>query len=122
MGTGLRPPVRVMTEGTPTAEIARPRRQIIERPRLTRLLDASTARIITLVAPAGYGKTTLARQWVEIRASPVAWLSARTGMMDASSYATDLAQVLEPTSPGVAAAMHAMRFARWSWASGIRSN
>ena len=107
MRSGLRPPAQAMTEGTPAAEIARPRRQIIERPRLTRLLDASTARIITLVAPAGYGKTTLARQWVEARACPVAWLSARTGMLDASAYATDLAQVLELTSPGVAAAMDA---------------
>ncbi|MDF2751497.1 MAG: hypothetical protein K0T00_2673, partial [Gaiellaceae bacterium] len=40
------------------------RRRIIERPRLTRLLDESPARIKMLVAPAGYGKTTLARQWL----------------------------------------------------------
>ena len=40
------------------------RRKIIERPRLTRLLDESPARIKMLVAPAGYGKTTLARQWL----------------------------------------------------------
>src|SRR5436305_1542807 len=47
------------------AEIEAPRRHIIERPRLTRLLDEADARILMLVAPAGYGKTTLARQWVE---------------------------------------------------------
>ena len=40
-------------------------RHIIERPRLTRLLDLTTANVIMLVAPAGYGKTTLARQWVQ---------------------------------------------------------
>ena len=40
------------------------RRHIIERPRLTRLLDETSARVIMLVAPAGYGKTTLARQWL----------------------------------------------------------
>jgi ATP/maltotriose-dependent transcriptional regulator MalT len=39
-------------------------RHIIERPRLTRLLDGATARVIMFVAPAGYGKTTLARQWL----------------------------------------------------------
>jgi ATP/maltotriose-dependent transcriptional regulator MalT len=33
----------------------------------TRLLDASQARVRTLVAPAGYGKTTLADQWVVAR-------------------------------------------------------
>ena len=38
-------------------------RHIIERPRLTKLLDGADARIILLVAPAGYGKTTLAREW-----------------------------------------------------------
>ena len=41
---------------------------IIKRPRLTKLLDESEARIMLLCAPAGYGKTTLAREWVETRA------------------------------------------------------
>ncbi|MER3411749.1 MAG: hypothetical protein C4305_05175, partial [Thermoleophilia bacterium] len=40
---------------------------LIERPRLTSLLDESQARIMMLVAPAGYGKTTLARQWLRSR-------------------------------------------------------
>src|SRR3954463_15606114 len=39
-------------------------RRIIERPRLTRLLSESESRVMLLVAPAGYGKTTLARQWL----------------------------------------------------------
>ena len=94
-----------MNEGTPTVEVSKTRRQIIERPRLTRLLDASTARIITLVAPAGYGKTTLARQWAETRSKPVAWLSTRTGMMGVSEYAMSFARVLEEAVPGVATTM-----------------
>ena len=40
------------------------RRYIIKRPRLTRLLDNANARVLMLVAPAGFGKTTLAREWV----------------------------------------------------------
>ncbi len=48
---------------------------IIKRPRLTKLLDDSTARIILLCAPAGYGKTTLAREWVATRSEQVAWYS-----------------------------------------------
>ncbi|MGI9111397.1 MAG: hypothetical protein ACR2GT_04245, partial [Gaiellaceae bacterium] len=54
-----------MTKGT----VDKPQlglRRIIERPRLTRLLDESPARIKMLVAPAGYGKTTLARQWLKL--------------------------------------------------------
>lgn len=51
-----------------TASTAQPRvrqaHRIIERPRLLRLLDECSADVILLVAPAGYGKTTLARQWV----------------------------------------------------------
>ena len=37
---------------------------IIERPRLIKLMEESGARVIVLHAPAGYGKTTLARQWI----------------------------------------------------------
>ena len=40
-------------------------RRIIERPRLIKLLDETEARTILLVAPAGYGKTILLRQWVK---------------------------------------------------------
>ena len=40
------------------------RRYIIKRPRLTRLLDNANARVLMLIAPAGFGKTTLAREWV----------------------------------------------------------
>lgn len=40
-------------------------RRIIERPRLIKLLDDTDARTILLLAPAGYGKTTLARQWAK---------------------------------------------------------
>ena len=55
-----------MGEGAATKHAIR-RRRIIERPRLTTLLDESQGRIKMLVAPAGYGKTTLARQWLEDR-------------------------------------------------------
>ncbi|HEY6963085.1 MAG TPA: LuxR C-terminal-related transcriptional regulator [Gaiellaceae bacterium] len=52
-----------MTAGAKRPPKARPQRRIIERPRLIKLLDETDARTILLVAPAGYGKTTLARQW-----------------------------------------------------------
>src|SRR5215212_5526903 len=63
---------------------------IIKRPRLTRLLDESEARIILLCAPAGYGKTTLAREWVASKDVPVAWYSGGSEMLDASGLALSL--------------------------------
>ena len=68
---------------------------IIKRPRLTTLLDESEARIILLCAPAGYGKTTLAREWVETRSEPVAWYSARPMTSDVATFAQGLAELFE---------------------------
>jgi LuxR family transcriptional regulator, maltose regulon positive regulatory protein len=74
------------------------RRHIIERPRLTRRLDEASARVITLIAPAGYGKTTLARQWLAGR--PHAWLQANEASSDVVALAIDLANVLTPLGSG----------------------
>ena len=79
-------------EGTVTTQPAAPN-FIIKRPRLTKLLDASEARIILLVAPAGYGKTTLAREWLEERPG-VAWYSGRPAMADVAALASGLASAL----------------------------
>src|SRR2546430_3797032 len=68
---------------------------IIKRPRLTKLLDESEARIILLCAPAGYGKTTLAREWVETRSEAVAWYGARPLTSDVAAFAHDLAELFE---------------------------
>jgi LuxR family maltose regulon positive regulatory protein len=67
---------------------------IIKRPRLTKLLDESEARIILLCAPAGYGKTTLAREWVETRSEPVAWYRGGIEMLDSVAVARALAETL----------------------------
>jgi LuxR family maltose regulon positive regulatory protein len=63
------------------------RRRLIERPRLLRLLDETDARIILLVAPAGYGKTTLARQWLAMRPRS-AWFRATAASADPASFAS----------------------------------
>jgi ATP/maltotriose-dependent transcriptional regulator MalT len=69
-------------------------RHIIERPRLTGLLDDSAASVIMLVAPAGYGKTTLARQWLANH--PHIWFEATEACTDFVGLASALASVLEP--------------------------
>ena len=58
----------------PRTRIIRRERPIIERPRLIEKLDASASRTILLLAPAGYGKTTLARQWARSLSS-VVWIT-----------------------------------------------
>ena len=68
------------------------RRHIIERPRLTRLLDQTRAPVIMLVAAAGYGKTTLARQWVEDK--PHAWYSITSASSDVAALVLGLARAL----------------------------
>jgi ATP/maltotriose-dependent transcriptional regulator MalT len=67
---------------------------IIKRPRLTNMLDESRARIILLCAPAGYGKTTLAREWLATRPEPVAWYRGGAEMLDVVAVATGLAEAL----------------------------
>ena len=76
-----------MGEGTALPSQTR-RRRIIERPRLTRLLDESQGRIKMLVAPAGYGKTTLARQWLEAKSS--AWYTGTPSCIDVAVLAAGL--------------------------------
>src|SRR5919198_4927698 len=80
-------------------------RHIIKRPRLTRLLDETTARIILLVAPAGYGKTTLAREWCEARAGPTAWYQAGTSAADVAALAADLSYAVETIVPSAGQAL-----------------
>jgi ATP/maltotriose-dependent transcriptional regulator MalT len=53
-----------------------PGASLIERPRLLERLDDFGGRVIVLAAPAGYGKTVLAAQWLGGR-DDVAWRSAR---------------------------------------------
>jgi DNA-binding NarL/FixJ family response regulator len=68
------------------------RRRIIERPRLFALLDESRARVRTLVAPAGYGKTTLAEQWVGREGRRGVWFTARRASTDVAALALGIAR------------------------------
>ena len=73
------------------------RRYIIKRPRLTRLLDGSKARVRMLIAPAGYGKTTLAREWFEKR--PHAWYQGTAASADVAALAAGLAKTAATVIP-----------------------
>jgi LuxR family maltose regulon positive regulatory protein len=77
-----------------------PRRRIIERPRLTRLLDENPARIKLLVAPAGYGKTTLAQQWLADPRRRDVWYRAGAAAADIAALAAGIAAAAAEIVPG----------------------
>jgi LuxR family maltose regulon positive regulatory protein len=77
------------------------RRHIIKRPRLTRLLDETEARIILLVAPAGYGKTTLAREWLAGGDRRFAWIRGTPAMGDVVALALAIADAAGSAAAGV---------------------
>ncbi len=84
--TGARPTIR--------------RRRIIERPRLIRALDRSQARVRMLVAPAGYGKTTLAEQWAACAGRRVSWVRSRRSAADVAVLARAMAAAGAEILPG----------------------
>lgn len=75
------------------------RRRILERPRLTRALDRSQARVRMLVAGPGYGKTTLAEQWAA-QERRVAWIRARRSSADVAVLARQMAAAGAEILPG----------------------
>ncbi len=64
--------------------------ELVDRPRLVaRLEDARKARIVLLVAPAGFGKSSLLAQWFEGKAESrdlYAWLSVDDGESDPKQF------------------------------------
>jgi ATP/maltotriose-dependent transcriptional regulator MalT len=82
-----------MGEGTNTTQQRAIERFTIKRPRLTALLDDSGARILLLLAPAGYGKTTLAREWIESREGAI-WYTGGAAMGDVAALAVGVAHAL----------------------------
>ncbi len=88
---------------------------IIERPRLIeRLEEGGGSRLSVFVAPAGYGKTTLARQWGERQDCPVIWYRTNRASGDVALLAvqfddlfTSLAPELGARDPGKVAAIAA---------------
>jgi LuxR family maltose regulon positive regulatory protein len=92
----------VVGEGT-ALDTTRAGRRIIQRPRLTRLLTESESRIMLLVAPAGYGKTTLAREWLEGNKLQYAWYQATEASSDIAALALGMASSAAAVAPNAGA-------------------
>ena len=75
---------------------------IIERPRLiARLQEGAGSRVCVFAAPAGYGKTTLARQWSEQQPGPVAWYRTKRASGDVALLAVQLDDLLASIAPAL---------------------
>ncbi len=91
LGPKLRPPI--------------PRAGIVTRTALLERLSASDSPVIALVAPPGYGKTTLLAQWAEQVGPRVAWVSCDTSDDDPASLWTAVATAIGAVAPVGPAAM-----------------
>lgn len=79
-----------------------PAEPILDRPRLERLLeDAGTRRLVTVVAAAGYGKSTLLAAWAQQRAA--AWYTVTPRDGDVAVMAAGLLEALAVRVPGLQA-------------------
>src|SRR4051812_22070285 len=77
----------------------------ILRPRLVEMLRAADARVVVLVGPTGYGKTTLARQWLHDSAPSVVWFRATAACLDVAALASGLAAAATILNSGAALAV-----------------
>jgi LuxR family maltose regulon positive regulatory protein len=87
----------------------RARRGIVARTVLVdRLLASDAGPVVCVVAPAGYGKTTLLAQWAQEKGPRVGWVSVDQRDNDRAVLLTYLAVALdriEPIDPGVVRAL-----------------
>jgi ATP/maltotriose-dependent transcriptional regulator MalT len=100
-------------EQTPSREPVAAPSHIIERPRLIKLMEDSGARVIVLHAPAGYGKTTLARQWVAAEGRHAAWYRCSASSSDVAVVAQGFATAIQSVIPNAGVrALERLRAAR----------
>ena len=72
---------------------------VVPRVALLDLMTRSDAPVVTVVAPAGYGKTTLLTQWSDRESIPVAWLSIDDADNDPVVLCAGVATALDRLTP-----------------------
>ena len=82
-----------------------PRRgTVVRQALLDRLLDERSAKLVLVVAPAGWGKTSLLRDWCASgEASRTAWLSVDEGDNDPAQFWAGVIAALRTAYPGIGA-------------------
>jgi LuxR family maltose regulon positive regulatory protein len=75
------------------------RPKTVRRPALIERLAAGSRPIVSVVAPAGYGKTTLLSQWAERNGQAFAWVSVDEKDNDAKVLLSYVAEALDAVEP-----------------------
>lgn len=70
------------------------REGLLERGQLIGRLRSSPAGVVTVVAPAGYGKTLLMAEWMASENAPTAWLSIDSADNDPAALLADLVSAM----------------------------
>lgn len=91
-----------LTRSLTLTKFRRPRvgRGIVPRPRLLEQLN-TPHNLTFILAPAGYGKTTLLSAWLETCRAPYAWVSLDEHDNDLAVFVTSLAKALHSMLPAV---------------------
>jgi LuxR family maltose regulon positive regulatory protein len=86
--------------------LPKPRRGLVTRPRLiARLHTAAETRLTLVSAPAGFGKTTLLAEWLDLASGEsrcVAWVSLDATDSEPASFWTYLLTAIQTACPGLA--------------------
>ena len=78
--------------------------RLVERTRLaSELAVAATKGLTVILAPAGFGKSTLATQWARNSGQPVSWLSLDEDDNDPSRFLVYLVAAIATSIPGIGA-------------------
>ena len=88
-----------------SSKLFRPRMpsQTITRRKLLSKLDQGTdGRLVLVVAPAGYGKTTLVNSWLDTQTTPCAWLSIDDYDTDLATFVAYLVSAVRTCYPAAA--------------------
>ncbi len=93
-------------------------RPAVDRADLVAPLRESKTPVVSIVAPAGFGKTTLLVQWAEADPRPVAWVSLEERHNDPAVLLSSIWSTLKRAHPGVETGQPSGPFAarspRWS--------
>ncbi|MCU0259384.1 MAG: LuxR C-terminal-related transcriptional regulator [Ilumatobacteraceae bacterium] len=87
--------------GVVPSKLRPPRRRndLIERPALIEALATDDRPIVAVIAPAGFGKSTLVRSWTLADPRPVAWLTADRGDDDPVVFVRHVVRALHHLAP-----------------------